>query len=171
MNSHRKNELVRLLRLKPHPEGGFYRESYRSAEFILLPEDESHPAGKRNFSTAIYYLLTANTFSAFHRIRQDEIWHFYDGGPLDLHVLTRDGKYRHFVLGNNLIQGQRPQVVVNGGDWFAASVAGENREGYTLVGCTVAPGFDFADFELARRETLLRAYPAHRQVIIDHTRP
>ena len=161
--------IIRQLNLKLHPEGGYYSETYRSSGFIL-PKG-SHPVlgGKRNFSTAIYFLLTADTFSAFHRIRQDEIWHFYKGSPLTLHVIAPGGKYSTHRLGNDLGKGQSPQVVITGGHWFAAAVAGSEKD-FSLVGCTVAPGFDFADFELAQRELLLRKFPLHEKVIREFTR-
>ena len=162
--------IIRQLNLKPHPEGGYYSESYRSTG-ILLPLG-AVPAlpGERNFSTAIYFLLTRGSFSAFHRIRQDEIWHFYKGSPLTIHVLTAGGKYVVHRLGNRLEKGERPQVVVAGGDWFAAALS-NGKGDYALVGCTVAPGFDFSDFEIAHREALLREFPSCSQVIRQYTRP
>ncbi|WP_154224515.1 cupin domain-containing protein [Marinicella rhabdoformis] len=150
------------LGLLPHPEGGFYKETYRCQEHISavhLPDrfDQAHC-----FSTAIYYLLNAPNFSAFHRIKQDELWHFYQGRPLTIHVINASGNYQKMLLGDDPSQGQSFQHVVKAGDWFAASVDDEN---YALVGCTVAPGFEFNDFELAKKNELLSQYPQHKSVI------
>jgi len=139
-------ELVEKLGLIPHPEGGYYKETYRS-----------------DASTAIYFLLTSDMFSALHRIKQDEVWHFYKGSPLYVHVIDGEGNYiRRIVSADN------PQVVVKGGNWFGASVV----EGYsfTLVGCTVAPPFTFDDFELAKRDYLMSLYPEHEDLIVRLTR-
>lgn len=148
--------LIQKLELQPHPEGGWYRETYRSEGSA-----EIEGIGIRNYSTCIYFLLTEDTFSAFHRIKQDEIWHFYAGEPLRLHVIEADGTYRMQVVGNRDLKSEVPQLVVPAGAWFAAEVV----SGYALVGCTVAPGFDFSDFELAKREVLIREFPEHEGVI------
>lgn len=142
------------LDLQPHPEGGYYRETYRSRETMDF-------GGIHNVSTCIYFLLTEDTFSAFHRIRQDEIWHFYDGSTLLLHTISPEGEYRCVRIGNEFENGDVPQFVVTAGTWFAAEVP----QGYALTGCTVAPGFDFLDFELAETESLSGLFPLHRSVI------
>jgi len=160
-------KIIDKLNLKPHPEGGFFRETYRSSGEILPESLGDKYAGKRNFSTGIYFLLTSESFSAFHRIRQDEMWHFYDGSSLKLHVLSKEGAYFTQILGCNLDTGERPQIVIRGGSWFAATVINPNS--YTLTGCTVSPGFDFTDFELARREELISLFPEHRKVIVELT--
>ena len=129
------DEVVRLLGLSPHPEGGFYRETFRA------------PAadGERSASTAIYYLLRAGEVSAWHRVDADEVWHFYAGSPLEL-FLSVDGRERSAIrLGPDLTAGERPQAVVPAGVWQAARPLG----GWVLVGCTVAPGFEFSSFEMA----------------------
>lgn len=159
---------VHLLDLKPHPEGGYFKETYRCKESVPavnLPDrfDLAH-----SISTAIYYLLDAPNFSAFHRIRQDELWHFYQGSGLTIHVITVTGEYQALKLGNNPNQGQAFQHVVPAGDWFAASV--DDPNGYALVGCTVAPGFEFADFELADSVNLSETYPQHKSIINQFTR-
>lgn len=160
--------LVRELELLPHPEGGFYKENYRSIGSIpaavLGPEID----GDRNYSTAIYYLLEQGDFSAFHRIRQDEIWHHYLGGPLLLHVIDPNGNYQAQWIGSDMSAGQRPQWVVKAGDWFAAEPDPSNP--YSLMGCTVAPGFDFADFELAERSKMSQMFPQHQELIQRLTR-
>lgn len=161
-------KIVQLLKLQPHPEGGFFKETYRS-EGIIQPESlESDYKGNRNYSTCIYYLLTSDVFSAFHRIRQDEIWHFYQGSPIELHMITPSGEYSKNLIGNDIEKGQVPQFVVHGGNWFAASVM--QKDDYSLAGCTVAPGFDFQDFEMAKYDELIRCFPQHLQIIKKFTR-
>ena len=153
------------LGLQPHPEGGFFAESYRSGERHVTA-DEKFPA-QRSFSTAIYFLVPAGEFSALHRIQSDEVWHFYYCMPLEIVVLDR-GALEVKRLGLDLDRGQAPQHVVPRGAWFGASVAAAS--GYCLVGCTVAPGFDFRDFELARRADLELSHPQHRDLIERYTR-
>ncbi|MFN3385086.1 MAG: cupin domain-containing protein [Candidatus Thermochlorobacter sp.] len=160
--------LIQALGLSPHPEGGFFREVYRSSEVIphhALPERFS---GTRCFATSIYFLLRSSDFSAFHRIRSDEIWHFYEGSPLQLYVIRPDGVLQKFTLGRNIMQGEVFQAVVPAGCWFGAKVTAPDS--FALVGCSVAPGFDFADFELAQREMLMASYPQHQRIIEELTR-
>ena len=149
--------------MQPHPEGGYFAETYRSTEVIPqsgLPERFSGP---RSFGTAIYFLLESHHFSALHRIQADEVWHFYAGGPLNVYVIAPDGELSIIRLGNNPENGEVFQAVVPAGCWFGSRPA--TGTDYSLVGCTVAPGFDFADFELARRADLLTLYPQHRDII------
>jgi predicted cupin superfamily sugar epimerase len=151
---------VKKLGLEKHPEGGYYKETYRASVEIDVPG-----LGKRSAGTAIYYLLERSQFSAFHRIKSDEIWHFYAGSPLVLHVIDLQGRLGRMALGRpgkNAV----PQAVVKAGCWFSASSTGR----YSLVGCTVAPGFDFADFELARRDEMVLRYPEHKKAIVKYTR-
>lgn len=140
--------IVELLDLAPHPEGGFYRETFRAPSV-------------RASSTAIYFLLPAGTFSAFHRIRADEVWHHYDGDPLELHVID-SGRHERVVLGRDLAAGQRPQHVVPGGAWQAAIPIGSR---WTLCGCTVAPGFEFSEFEMPPQQELLALLPGHEALV------
>ena len=151
-------EWIETLRLIPHPEGGYYRETYRSPTTVELPSF----GGARAVSTAIYFLLPAAAVSALHRIKSDELWHFYAGEPLTLHSLAPTGRYSAIVL-----SADNPQGVIPAGCWFGATVATD----YALVGCTVAPGFDFCDFEMATRSALLAAWPQHRPVIERLTKP
>jgi predicted cupin superfamily sugar epimerase len=151
-------EIVRALALSPHPEGGFYRETWRSA---LLLRDLPHGAARRA-STAIYFLLPAGSFSALHRVASDEVWHHYLGDPLELHELDDAGAHTVVRLGRDLAQGQRPQHVVPGGWWQAAVPIGDR---YALCGCTVAPGFDFADFEMPSRGEITRMFPQHAELV------
>ena len=160
--------LINKLGLQAHPEGGYFKETYRSEGLIKANTLDSDFDGDRNFSTGIYYLLTSNGFSAFHRINQDEMWHFYDGSPLIIHMITEDGHYSKVEVGNDIVNGQQLQYVVPAGVWFGAKV--KEAESYSLVGCTVAPGFDFKDFELADRKNLQAAYPQHWEIITALTR-
>ncbi|MEM6523184.1 MAG: cupin domain-containing protein [Bacteroidota bacterium] len=158
------SEYVNQLNLQPHPEGGFYRETYRSENLI-------HAAGfekQRNVSTGIYYLLETGSFSAFHRIKSDEMWHFYDGTGLSVYFIDERGDLEVIRLGRNIGAGEQLQGVVPAGRWFASRV--ESEDGFALVGCTVAPGFDFEDFEMAKRENLKQEFPQHSDLIISLTR-
>ena len=130
------DELIRLLEMRPHPEGGHYREAFRDT-----------PTGGRGraHSTAIYFLLKKGEISRWHRIDAAEVWHFYRGSPLELSIAPLRGPAVTHVLGNDFAKGQRPQIVVPARGWQSATSSGP----YTLVGCTVAPGFDFTTFELA----------------------
>ncbi len=155
-------EVIRQLSLEPHPEGGFYREVYRAREQLTLPR------GTRACSTAIYFLVTAEAFSSLHRIAADEVWHFYTGDAVDIPCLAPDGTRTDLRLGLDLTAGERPQHVVPARSWFGARVAAGGA--WALVGCTVAPGFDFADFELAGRASLTALYPAHATLVAELTR-
>lgn len=155
--------VARQLNMQPHPEGGFFRETYRSD--LLLAQTalpETFP-GDRNASTAIYFLIGGNNFSAFHRIASDELWHYYAGSPLHVHEILPDGTYHLLKIGFDLMNGYEPQATVKAGSWFASECA--SSDSWSLVGCTVAPGFDFADFELANKEQLATAYPQHSTLI------
>ncbi|WP_405205721.1 cupin domain-containing protein [Aquimarina sp. LLG6339-5] len=161
-------KIVEKLDMKSHPEGGFYKETYRSKGVIpkdVLAEEFS---GDRSYCTGIYFLLTSDNFSAFHKIKQDEMWHYYAGSSLYVHVITPEGKYIKYTVGMNLDQGELPQLVVPANSWFASSV--KDNEGYSFVGCTVSPGFDFNDFELAERNFLIKLYPDHLETISKYTR-
>lgn len=164
-------QLTESLGLLPHPEGGFYRETYRAAE--VLPHDAlgAQHTGARHASTAIYFLVTAGSFSALHRIASDEVWHFYAGHPLEVVSIDDAGQLHVVRLGMNLADGEVPQYVVPHGRWFGSRLAAPHApDAYALVGCTVAPGFDFADFELADRSTLVARYPQHQAIIEALTR-
>ncbi len=163
-NMNNIEEIIHKLNLSPHPEGGYFKETYRSDGSIGLESLSSKYKGKRNYSTSIYFLLTSGSFSSFHRILQDEIWHFYKGSAIRIHMITEDGEYSNILLGNDFENGQLPQFVVKGGVYFAAEADGDNT--YALVGCTVAPGFDFTDFEIPKREILVEKFPQHKEVVI-----
>lgn len=151
------------LNLQPHPEGGYFAEVYRAEGVIpssVLPMGFN---GGRNFSTSIYYLLQHPQFSAFHRIGSDELWHFYSGNGLNIFVIHPSGKMEILKLGNNPEQGESFQHVVKAGCWFAS--VPDKEKTFSLVGCTVSPGFDFRDFELAKRETLIQQFPQHKELV------
>lgn len=156
-------QYIEQLQLQPHPEGGYYSRSYASAELVAADALPERFTGDRCFSTAIYFLLSGNDFSAFHRIKSDELWHFYAGDSLLIYVIHPDGRGEVLKLGNDLQNGYSFQQLVKAGCWFASKPEKENS--FALVGCTVAPGFDFADFEMAEKETLLAAYPQHAEWI------
>lgn len=159
------------LGLAKHPEGGYYKEVYRSSESISpghLPA--RYTEGARNHATSIYFLITGKDFSAFHRIKSDELFHYYSGTPLKLHMITEAGKYSQVILGADAEAGQVFQYAIPHGVWFAAEVSGNSDDDYTLVGCTVTPGFQFDDFELGKRIELLKRYPAQAEVIKRLTR-
>jgi len=152
-------DMIAALDLQEHPEGGWYREVFRSKETV-----QTH-RGPRSASTAIYFLLTEGTFSAWHRVTSDEVWHHYAGSPVTLYTLAQ-GRVRHQQLGSVLAEGHHPQIVVAADVLQAARV----EAGWALCGCTVSPGFDFADFEMPSREDLLSAWPACRTSILALTR-
>ena len=159
-----KEYWINSLGLEPHPEGGFFKETYRSKAM----EKFTDTMAVRNISTGIYFLLTYDSFSAFHRIKSDEMWHFYAGNSISVFVIHSNGVLEEIKLGLDLENGEQPQAVVPAGAWFASRVG--TKGGYGLVGCTVAPGFDFEDFQLAHRESLVQRYPQHEQIITELTR-
>ena len=159
---------IEKLNLVKHPEGGYYVRTYFAREWIDREHLPQRFAGSRPFSTAIYYLLPGDDFSAFHRIQSDEMWHFYAGTSLTLHVLETDGRLSRKLLGADVERGESFQQLVEAGCWFAASV--RDTTSYSLVGCTVAPGFNYEDFEFAEREALVAQFPEHRELIERFTR-
>ena len=159
---------IKNLQLQPHPEGGYFKEKYRSAECISAATLPGRFQGGRSFSTAIYYLLEKGDFSIFHRIKSDECWHFYGGETLWIHVIEINGKYSCIKLGSNLAEGETYQFVVPANTWFASEPAPDSS--FSLAGCTVAPGFDFADFEIASQANLLHSFPQHKTIIEKLTR-
>jgi len=168
---------IERLGLAPHPEGGYFRETYRAAESIPAEGLPARFTGPRTFSTAVYYLLQGDDVSALHRIAADEVWHHYAGAQLALTIIDPGGRLTTPVLGADAERGESFQLVVPAGAWFGATLARaadapepDDAAAFTLVGCTVAPGFEFADFELGRRGELLRRYPQHRALIERLTR-
>ena len=162
MTSPSDAEVIALLGLAPHPEGGYFRETFRAASSIDAPF-----GARRAASTAIYFLLRAGDFSAFHSVRSDEVWHHYFGASIELHTIDPSGCHERVELGAELLHGERPQWVVRAGTLQAARAIGS---GFGLCGCTVAPGFDFADFDMPSRAALVTRFPALCDVIESFTR-
>jgi len=158
---------IKKLNLIKHPEGGFFAESYKCNEFYKQAHLPKRYNGNRTFATSIYFLIEGNDFSALHRIASDEQWHFYAGNPLDIYAF-KGNEYYKFKLGNDYEQGESFQVTIPHGFWFGSRLS--KNTGYALVGCTVAPGFDFQDFEMGTREKLLSNYPQHSNLIKTLTR-
>ena len=161
-------ELITLLSLTPHPEGGYYRETYRSAETIpdnVLPDRYK---GDRSYGTAIYFLLNPDTFSALHRLKTDEVFHFYLGDPVEMLQLLPSGSGRVIKIGNEIKSGMHLQVAVSRGMWQGSRLIRGGE--YALLGTTVAPGFKFVDFEIGQRDKLLQSYPRFRDLIVALTR-
>lgn len=147
------------LDMAAHPEGGYFKQSFVSPEKIRLA---AHTA-ERNLYTSIYFLLRSQDISHFHRLKSDELWYFHTGNAVTVHILDADGNYRAEKLGVDLAAGERPQVLVQKGSIFGSTVDAENT--FSLVGCMVSPGFDFADFELLKQAELLKLYPQQEQIV------
>ena len=161
---------VEKYNLLPHPEGGYYSETYRAGESIRKESLPDRFTGNRSFSTGIYFLLEAGQFSAFHRIKSDEMWHFYAGDALEIFVLNPEtGNPDVILLGSDPENGETFQAVVPAGSWFGSRPA--SGSSYALVGCTVAPGFDFEDFEMAEKEALISEFPKYSGLIQEMTAP
>jgi uncharacterized protein len=145
-------KIIEKLNLVTHPEGGFYKETYRAEKLITLDDGRI-----RNAGTSIYYLLKDADKSHFHKVSSDELWLFHLGQPLEIVVITVDENIETKILGNRLDMGEEPQVIIKANTWFAARV--KDEKGFALVTCTVAPGFDFGDFELGNKNKLIKLFP------------
>jgi predicted cupin superfamily sugar epimerase len=152
---------IKQLQLKKHPEGGYFREVYRSAELILPQHLPKRYMSSRHFSTSIYFLLEGKQFSSFHFLQSDELWHFYDGGTVLLYVINKEGELVTKKLGKE--KDCELQLTIEKHNWFAAEI--EDKKSFALFGCTVSPGFEFEDFELGKRDTLLKIFPQHSALI------
>ena len=162
-------EIQELLKLKPLPiEGGYFAETYRSKFTLSQRSLPSGYFGERALSTAIYYMLTPDTFSAMHRLKGDEVYHFYLGDPTEMLILTPDGTGETLLMGQDIVSGMRLQHVVPGGVWQGSHLAPGGK--FALLGTTMAPGFDPADFESGAREELSARYPAYAKLIAVLTR-
>ena len=166
MNSKAKY-YIQKLQLNKHPEGGHYREVYRSGEIISI--DTPVKNLKRNISTSIYFLLDGSQISKFHRLKSDELWHYYDGSSVKVYSIDENGKLTITILGKKTEDGEVYQAVIKKNNWFSAEVI--NKRSFALIGCTVSPGFDFSDFELATREFLLSSFPQHKNLVLKFTKP
>ncbi len=184
MNQESEYIKKKLNMVKLEEEGGYYHESYRSDKYVRM-EDYSDPSLKdgiysnsksdnnissimRPVFTLIYYLLEGHEFSAFHKVKNDEIWHFYKGSPVNLYILTVNEKLLNVTLGNNLENNEQVHYVIKGNTWFGADI--KDKSSFSLIGCSVSPGFDFRDFELGERNRLNKMYPQHGYVIDRLTR-
>lgn len=154
---------IEKLKLALHPEGGYFREIYRSSESVEKNWLPGRYEGNRSFSTSIYFLLKREQKSLLHKLKSDEIWHFYDGNAVRIYVIDNTGKLSERLLGRDVNKGESFQLAINKGQWFCAEVI--NKNSFALFGCTVAPGFDFSDFELGNRKDLLQFYPEHGELI------
>ena len=154
--------LIQKLQLQPHPEGGFYKETYRSEQTLVNDEGEN-----RNVSTSIYYLLENNDKSHFHRIKSDELWYFHQGQALEI-VSIQNQQLVSIILGNDIENGEVPQAMIPANTWFGSHIKSETE--FSLVSCSVAPGFDFADFEMAERDNLVQEFPDLSGVIESFTK-
>jgi len=159
----RSARLIQQFNLQPHPEGGWFKQTYKSDEEIVVDALPKRFTESRVFSTAIYFLLEQGNYSAFHRIKSDECWHFYMGDPLLIYIINQSGELEIISLGNDFEKGHAFQYVVPANCWFASRPA--PRGEYCFVGCTVSPGFEFTDFELAEVNALIRMYPQHKEII------
>ena len=159
---------IQLLEMTPHPDGGYYKETYRSTDTIDQVGLSARYDGPRPAGTGIYYLLSEEAVNYLHRLKSDEMWHFYAGDPLLLHLFQPMGEVQQIRLGADPEKGEVFQAVVERDCWFGASLV--RSEGYALVGCTVAPGFDFADLEMADPETLVDQFPEHTNLILRLTK-
>ncbi len=156
-------KLIQRFGLQPHPEGGWHRRTYKSNESIAASALPERFEGDRAFSTAIYFLLEKGNFSAFHRIKSDECWHFYSGDPLEIFMIRSNGSLEIITMGNDIEKEHCFQYIVPANCWFAGRPASGSE--YCFVGCTVSPGFEFDDFELADAENLSAIYPQHKELI------
>jgi predicted cupin superfamily sugar epimerase len=156
-------EIIKHFNLTVHPEGGYFKETYRSKGEILSEKLGKEFDGNRNYCTSIYFLLISDKFSAFHKINQDEIWHFYTGTRLKLHMISPEGNYSFIMIGVNFSKGEIPQFTVPAHYYFAAEVL--EKDSFSFVGCTVSPGFDFRDFILPSYEELSKEFSKHKKII------
>lgn len=159
-------DVISLLNLEPLPEeGGFFRQTYKSTITVNIPG-----LGERVLSTAIYYLITNNESSALHRLKQNELFHFYAGDPVEMMQLPPEGEHKISVIGNDLQQGHVPQMLVPAGVWQGLKLMNANNENWALLGATVTPGFEFDDFELASPSSLIDQFPHLTELIKKFTK-
>jgi len=157
----KENKWIKELDMISHPEGGYYKETYSSEELITEPQ------GSRKRWTSIYFLLEKGEVSHFHKLKSDEMWYFHDGNPLTVYMIQSNGQLVAEKLGLDIKNNEKPQLLVPKGTIFGSAM---NAEGYSLVGCMVAPGFDFQDFKLYERKELMDKYPKHEEIITKLTR-
>jgi predicted cupin superfamily sugar epimerase len=153
-------EMIKLLNLQKHHEGGYFGETYRSGEVVTDPQ-----RGKRSYSTAIYYMLTPDSFSEMHRLAVDEIFHFYRGDPVEMLHLYPDGSGKRLLFGNEPERGMQPQVLIPTGVWQGARLLPGGTLGFSLMGTTVAPAYEYSDYQSGSRQELTRQYPEFKELI------
>lgn len=163
MSNQKATDYIDKLGLEPHPEGGYYKSTFQSAELISDQELKVNIDGKRHLYTSIYFLLTSKDISHFHRLISDEVWYYHAGSSLTIHMIKENGDYEEIKLGLNVEKGEVPQAVVPKNTIFGSSVM--EKDTFSLVGCMVSPGFDFQDFELFTQNELLADYPDHEEII------
>ena len=161
--NNKARKYIEKFQLKAHPEGGYYREVFRAEEIILADHLPQRYKTARNYTTSIYFLLEGKQVSNFHRLKSDEQWHFYDGSSVVLYVIDEGGKLNKILLGRNIEKGESLQTVIKYNSWFAAELS--DKTSCAIIGCTVAPGFDFNDFEVGKRDELLKTFPQLRELI------
>lgn len=164
MERHNPQYYISNLGLVRHPEGGYYKRTFESEERTSDQELTVNFEGKRKMYTSIYFLLTSNDVSHFHRLKSDELWYYHAGSPLTIHIIDENGDYKEIQLGLNMERGEVPQALVPKNAIFGSSVMHEDA--FSLVGCMVSPGFEFQDFELFTQENLLSKYPEYKDIIM-----
>lgn len=165
MNPQNAQYYVSKLGMNPHPEGGYYKRTFESEERITDKELTVNFDDQRKLYTSIYFLLTSNDVSHFHRLKSDELWYYHAGSPLTIHIIHENGEYEEIKLGLNLDKGEVPQARVRKNSIFGSSVVNEDEDAFSLVGCMVSPGFEFKDFELFTQDELMSKYPERKEII------
>jgi len=155
--------IIRKFKLKKHIEGGYYSEIYRSGEKIKKKHLPKRYNGDRTFSTSIYFLLLNNDVSVFHKLNSDEILHFYDGSPLLIYLIDHTGNMEIKKLGRNVFKDEVYQILVKANQWLAMKPIRRNY--YSLIGCTVSPGFEYDDLIIGKKDELIKLYPQHKRII------
>lgn len=161
-------QLIEKFALQKHPEGGYFSEVYRSDEIISKVALPGRYDSDRSIGTSIYFLLTSNEKSNFHRLKSDEFWYFHSGTTIEVYIIHLDGKLEIKKMGMNIFEGEVPSLLLPKGSWFGAKIL--EKSSYGFVSCAVFPGFDFADFELANREELVKTFPQHTTIISELTK-
>lgn len=161
-----EKELIDRHQLKPHPEGGYFKENYRSEILMASRNLPNSFGGRRAMATSIVFFLPTGKFSTFHKLKQDEIWYFHAGSTLTIHSIDKDGVHNIYGLGDGVSEQSSPQVIIPAGTYFAAHA----NNGYALVGCMTTPGFDYADLDIPTASNLVKLFPQHEKLIRQLTR-
>jgi len=167
--NHDADYWIEKLSLSPHPEGGYFNETFAASDIINTDNLQRDYKGSRKAYTAIYFLLKSGQISRLHRLKSDELWNYHSGSSVTIYLIDPDGKYREEKLGPNPDNGESFQIIIKAGCWFGATV--DKSDTYSLIGCFVSPGFEYIDFELAEREELIKKYPEHNSIIQKLTSP